>query len=60
MDHEETKLIVAGLLELSDIAERLNALHKYVTNFLIQKGVAREKSRKKPFDPDYNADGNLN
>lgn len=39
MDKEETKLVVTGLLELSDIAERLDALHKYLTDILIQKGA---------------------
>ncbi len=42
MDKEETKLIVSALLELSDIAERLDALHKYLTDFLLQKGAPHE------------------
>ena len=46
MNKAETKLIVAGLLELSDIAERLDALHKFLTDFLIQKGAPYVK------DPD--------
>lgn len=48
MDQEETKLIVTGLLELSDIAERLDALHKYLTDFLIQKGAPHVKNPNNP------------
>ena len=51
MNKKETKLIVAGLLELSDIAERLDALHKYLTDFLIQKGVPHKKKRDIEDDP---------
>ncbi|MBA7623572.1 hypothetical protein ES703_30969 [subsurface metagenome] len=50
MDKEETKLTVAALLELSDIADRLDALHKYLTDFLLQKGAPHVKD---PDDSDY-------
>jgi len=60
MNQEETKIVVAALLELSDIAERLDALHKYLTDFLIQKGAPHEKDRQKRFDANNNATGNLN
>jgi len=46
VDKQETKLVVAGLLELSDITGRLDALHEYLTDFLIQKGSPNVK------DPD--------
>jgi len=43
MNNEETKIIVAALLELSDICERADALHKFLTTFIIQKGESDVK-----------------
>jgi len=60
MDKEETKLVVAALLELSDIAERLDALHKYLTDFLLQKGAPHEKHGEAEDNSNPNDDWNFN
>lgn len=60
MDNEETKLIIAALLELSDISERLDALHKYLTDFLLQKGAPNETHRSFEDDSNPNDAWNFN
>ena len=61
MNKQETKFLVLTLVELSDItkhtikelsniSQRLDVLHKCLTNFIIQKGAPNVKDHSN-FDP---------
>ncbi len=45
MDKQERKTVVAVRMELSDMIEKLSALHEYLTDYLNSEGEPNEQRR---------------